>query len=129
MSLPSPEVCLVKVIHRVYPGAKQAAHQDVQNKCMNEWAVVPSCVNQCGCLELWVLRASSRDFWKERAFGGGILPRQERMQAYGKELVGKEQNTITSLVLEGQLGAGKSHIDEPDQDPSPWGQPSAFTGT
>lgn len=53
-SFPRPEGCLdTRVTHEVYPGAKQAAQRDVQNKRMNEWAAMPSSVKP-----MWLLRAA-----------------------------------------------------------------------
>lgn len=45
-------------------------------------------------------------------------PSQGRVQAYGEELAGREQNTTSGHVLGGELGAGKSHTEKPDKDPS-----------
>lgn len=120
VSFPCPEGCLgIRGNHKVSPAAKQAAHQDVPNKRMNGWAAPPSSVNP-----LWFLRAAGTKSSEGRLLEGeGLLgrdasPSQERIQAYGEEAVGTEQDTISSLALGGELGAGMSHTEKPDQDSS-----------
>lgn len=97
VSFPCPEGCLgIRGNHKVYPAAKQA-HQDIPNKRMNEWAAMPSSVNP-----LWFLRAAGTKSSEGRLLKGeGLLrrdarPSQERIQAYGEEAVGTEQDTISS---------------------------------
>lgn len=96
---------------------------------MNERVLCHHLQNHCGSFELRVLRAAREAFGRRGPLRRDARPSGERGRAYGKEVAGTEQDTISSLVLGGELGAAKSLTEKPDQDSSLQGQASAFTGT